>query len=67
MVFTKILMISVAAALAAAVALPVAAQINPDVAEFTTEIEASRSLVQTERKILILQQMTLSPEEATEF
>ena len=43
------------------------AQINPQVAEFTNEIEASRSLVQTERKILIMREMTLTPEEAAEF
>jgi hypothetical protein len=47
--------------------LPASAQVNPEMAEFTTDIEAMRSLVQTERKLLIMGEMLLTADEANEF
>jgi len=43
------------------------AQVNPELAEFTNEIEASRTLIQTERKILIMSELALTAEEAEDF
>ena len=52
-----------------AIAMPftVQAQVNPELADFTTEIEAARSLMATERKILVMREMNLTPEEAEVF
>ncbi len=44
------------------------AQVNESLsAEFGTDIEAARSIVQTERKILIMREMVLTPEQAEAF
>jgi hypothetical protein len=43
------------------------AQVNEEMSDFTNEIEAMRTVMQTERKILIMNEMTLSPEEAENF
>jgi len=44
------------------------AQVNPVLAdEFGAEIEATRTLLQTERKMLVMQQMALTAEEAEAF
>ena len=44
------------------------AQVNPALAdEFGAEIEATRTLLQTERKMLVMQQMALTAEEAEAF
>ena len=43
------------------------AQVNEEMADFTNEIEAMRTVMQTERKILIMNEMTLTAEEAEKF
>jgi hypothetical protein len=43
------------------------AQVNEEMSDFTNEIEAMRTVMQTERKILIMNEMTLSPEDAENF
>ena len=44
------------------------AQVNPALAdEFGAEIEATRTLLQTERKMLVMQQMALTAAEAEAF
>lgn len=43
------------------------AQVNENLAEFQPDIEAARSIMQTERKILIMREMSLTPEEADAF
>ena len=49
-------------------AQPVLAQVNPAMAdEFGAEIEATRTLLQTERKMLVMQQMSLTAAEAEAF
>ncbi len=54
-------------AVLALIAAPVAAQVNPAVADYAAEIEATRSLLQTERKLLVMEQMVLTPEQAEKF
>jgi len=43
------------------------AQVNADLSEYTAEIEAARTIMQTERKILIMREMSLTAEEAAAF
>jgi len=43
------------------------AQVNADLSEYTAEIEAARTIMKTERKILIMREMTLTAEEAEAF
>jgi len=43
------------------------AQVNEEMSDFTNEIEAMRTVMQTERKILIMNEMTLTAEEAEKF
>jgi GTPase involved in cell partitioning and DNA repair len=43
------------------------AQVNEEMSDFTNEIEAMRTVLQTERKILIMNEMTLTAEEAGKF
>jgi hypothetical protein len=43
------------------------AQVNQNFAEYAPDIEAARSVLQTERKILIMREMALTPEEADAF
>jgi hypothetical protein len=43
------------------------AQVNEEMADFTNEIEAMRTVMQTERKILIMNEMTLTADEAAKF
>jgi hypothetical protein len=42
-------------------------QVNSAVAEYTNDIEAARTLAQTERKVLIMSQMVMTPDEAAAF
>ncbi|MEE4184777.1 MAG: hypothetical protein V2J12_03300 [Gammaproteobacteria bacterium] len=43
------------------------AQVNPAVADYTNDIEAARTLAQTERKVLIMSQMVMTADEAEAF
>ena len=43
------------------------AQVNENFAEYQPDIEAARSIMATERKILIMREMSLTPEEADAF
>ena len=43
------------------------AQVNEEMADFTNEIEAMRTVMQTERKILIMNEMVFTGEEAEKF
>ncbi len=43
------------------------AQVNADLSEYTAEIEAARTIMLTERKILIMREMSLTAEEAAAF
>jgi len=43
------------------------AQVNEEMSDFTNEIEAMRTVMQTERKILIMNEMTLTAEESEKF
>jgi hypothetical protein len=43
------------------------AQVNDEVGYMAADIEAARTLVQTERKILIMREMTLTNDEASAF
>jgi hypothetical protein len=43
------------------------AQVNENFAEYAPDIEAARSVLQTERKILIMREMSLTPQEADAF
>lgn len=63
--FIKTTVLSLAASFA--IALPAQAQVNENLAEFQPDIEAARSIMQTERKILIMREMSLTPEEADAF
>ena len=56
-----------AAVLCASFATSAIAQVNEELAEFTTDIEAMRTVMQTERKILIMREMTFTAEEAEKF
>lgn len=53
----------------AALAAPmsVQAQVNPELSEYAADIEAARSIMATERKILIMREMALTAEEAEAF
>ena len=50
-------------------ALPVAvqAQVNPSLSEFNSAVEEARTLVQTERKMIISQGLGLAPQQAAAF
>jgi hypothetical protein len=48
-------------------ALPVQAQVNPSLSEFNSAVEEARTLVQTERKMIISQGLGLAPEQAAAF
>ena len=63
--FIKFIAMSLAASMA--LALPAQAQVNQNFAEYAPDIEAARSILQTERKILIMREMSLTPEEADAF
>ena len=56
-----------AAALGAFISLNASAQVNEQMSDFTTEIEALRTVVQTEMKVLIMREMVLTDEEAQNF
>ena len=43
------------------------AQVNETLSEFSNEVEALRTVMQTERKILVMQEMQLTPAEAEDF
>jgi len=47
--------------------LPAQAQVNQSFAEYAPDIEAARSILATERKILIMREMSLTAEEAEAF
>lgn len=63
--FIKLL--SLALAFSLATSFTVNAQVNENFSEYAPDIEAARSILQTERKILIMREMSLSPEEADAF
>ncbi len=56
-------------AILASFTLPVAvqAQVNPSLSEFNSAVEEARTLVQTERKLIISQGLGLAPEQAAAF
>jgi len=54
-------------ALCTGISLSSFAQVNEEMSDFTNEIEAMRTVMQTERKILIMNEMTLTAEEAEKF
>lgn len=54
-------------AVCAAFSINAVAQVNEEMADFTTEIEAMRTVMQTERKILIMREMILTADEAEKF
>jgi len=56
-----------AIALCAGFSVSSLAQVNEEMSDFTNEIEAMRTVMQTERKILIMNEMTLTAEEAEKF
>ena len=56
-----------AAVLCASFATSAMAQVNEEMADFTTDIEAMRTVMQTERKILIMNEMVFTGEEAEKF
>jgi len=56
-----------AAVLCASFATSAIAQVNEELSEFTTDIEAMRTVMQTERKILIMNEMVFTAEEAEKF
>jgi len=56
-----------AAVLCASFATSAIAQVNEELADFTTDIEAMRTVMQTERKILIMNEMVFTAEEAEKF
>jgi len=43
------------------------AQVNSELADYTSEIEAMRTVMQTERKILVMQEMVMTSDEAAAF
>ncbi len=61
----KTLLLSASASLI--MSLPAQAQVNENFAEYAPDIEAARSILQTERKILIMREMSLTAEEADAF
>jgi hypothetical protein len=63
--FIKTIAMTLAAAMV--LALPAQAQVNENFAEYAPDIEAARSILQTERKILIMREMSLTPAEADAF
>ena len=56
-----------AAVLCASFATSAMAHVNEEMADFTTDIEAMRTVMQTERKILIMNEMVFTGEEAEKF
>jgi len=56
-----------ATVLCASFVTPAVAQVNEELADFTNEIEAMRTVMQTERKILIMNEMVFTTEEAEKF
>jgi hypothetical protein len=59
--------ITLALTLILAAPMAVHAQVNENLAEFAPDIEAARTIMQTERKILIMREMALTNEEASAF
>ena len=53
--------------LCASFAVSATAQVNEELSEFATDIEAMRTVMQTERKILIMNEMVFTTEEAEKF
>ncbi|MCP4001068.1 MAG: hypothetical protein GY727_09180 [Gammaproteobacteria bacterium] len=47
--------------------MTVHAQVNENLAQFAPDIEAARTIMQTERKILIMREMALTSDEAAAF
>jgi hypothetical protein len=43
------------------------AQVNPELSDFNSAVEEARTLIQTERKMLILENLTLTDSEAEKF
>jgi hypothetical protein len=58
---------NIALALSLAAAMPVYAQVNESLSEYAPDIEAARTIMQTERKILIMREMALTSDEAAAF
>ena len=56
-----------AIALCAGFSVSSLAQVNEEMSDFTNEIEAMRTVMQTERKILIMNEMVFTAEEAEKF
>jgi uncharacterized protein YvpB len=56
-----------AAVVCASLSITATAQVNEELADFTTDIEAMRTVMQTERKILIMNEMVFTGEEAEKF
>ena len=56
-----------AAVLCASFSVSAIAQVNEELSEFATDIEAMRTVMQTERKILIMNEMVFTTEEAEKF
>ena len=54
-------------ALSLAISLPGIAQVNEEFGYLASDIEAARTIIQTERKILIMREMTLTNEQAQAF
>ena len=59
--------ITLALTLILAAPMAVHAQVNENLAEFAPDIEAARTIMQTERKILIMREMALTSDEAAAF
>ena len=60
-------LVSIALSISIATAFTANAQVNESFAEYAPDIEAARSILQTERKILIMREMSLTPQEADAF
>ena len=63
----KIYRFILATILGSAFSFTCGAQVNEQMSAFTNEIEAMRTVVQTERKILVMREMVLTAEEAENF
>lgn len=60
-------LVSIALSISIATAFTANAQVNQNFAEYAPDIEAARSILKTERKILIMREMSLTPQEADAF
>ena len=58
---------SIALSLCVIAPLTAQAQVNEALSDYTAEIESARSIMATERKILIMREMALTAEEAEQF